>query len=797
MLIGLSPGLAQAQTFGEWSLAAEIGGVGKITIRDVIRGADRFVAAATDEGEGQILISADGISWEMIPVESTPNAVAWNGELYIAMGWDGYETSVDGEHWVHHQLDLQVEQVGINGVEWIDGYFYALGSCWNPHSKAIIIRSPDGISWTGCNCPFNKGIAKWTYTESYYAIVQHDEQLVAIGSWMACTAGGPIFATSQDGLSWKRVVDDRLPDQFDSVSEVIWDRDRFLGVGTRGHIYTSQTGSSWSVNSCGTEANLVKVEQIGDQLLAVGQNGTIVISRDRSNWEQLPVAPVSEDELFHIVRTGTQLLAYDYHGGVYSLPVIMPLGDRPENDYLVPVVVRGEGQQGTTWATDLVLHNRGPGRAITNLYLLESLPVGDTRAVQVAVPEQASLHLQDLLLSSFASGIGAGALLVAADQPLILSSKTYAPGPDGTTGQQIPGFDLSQVVTGTDPVTLIQLTDSSAFRTNIGFSSVSSSELTIDVDLFLADGTGVGQLSVVLPPFGHTQIGNVLWSNAGMTGDWFAVVSSPDGNAAYFPYASRVDNRSGDPIFNAPVAAADEPLYIPVAAHLDGLNDTAWRTDMEICSPAGWSSRVRVDLLASDQDNTMPESVWLNIDSGTCHRYEDILDDQFGFSGTAALRITPEQGRLMVSSHTYNDRGGETYGQLVPALPASTALTAGEEALLVQLSHSADATTGFRTNTGFASASEQTAQVQVSLYSGDGTYLGGRRVDLPPFSARQRSDIFRNVSDQDLDDAYAIVRPIGEQAMVFAYASVVDNRNGDSIFIRAVRPPGPEAAAVR
>jgi hypothetical protein len=33
--------------------------------------------------------------------------------------------------------------------------------------------------------------------------------------------------------------------------------------------------------------------------------------------------------------------------------------------------------------------------------------------------------------------------------------------------------------------------------------------------------------------------------------------------------------------------------------------------------------------------------------------------------------------------------------------------------------------------------------------------------------------------------------------MVFAYASVVDNRNGDSIFIRAVRPPGPEAAAVR
>jgi hypothetical protein len=776
------PDPAQAQVFGDWTVASET----ELRLRDMIRAGDSYVAVGSADQQGLILTSPDAVLWKSIRVDSTPEAVAWNGDLYIAMGLNTYHTSTDGETWVSRHLELPgIEYVSIAGIKWIDGYFYALGEARSVSQGSFIMRSPDGISWTICLDPVDAR-AKSILTLQLHEIIKHGDHFVAIGFRFGCLEGRPIIATSRDGLSWSLVVDDSLPDQNDRVSDIIWDQDSFLAVGTGGTVYTSPDGISWSVDSFCHE-DLVAVVQLGDQLLAASISGNLFLSRDRSTWERLPVSGFSQiDLMMDVIWTGTQLLAYDYQGRIYSLPVIMPLTARPEPDYLVPVVVRGPGRLGTTWASDLVLHNRGPGQALAKLYLLEGRPVGETRAVQLAVPAQASLRLPDLLMSSFNSDHGAGALLVAADRPLILSSRTYAPGPDGTSSQQIPGVDLSRVVTGSDPVTLIQLSDGPAFRTNLGFSSVSGSEQTIDVDLFLSDGTGVGRLSLVLPPFAHTQVGNALWSTAGITADdWFAVISSPDGDAAYFPYASRIDNLSADPIFNVPVAAADEALYIPVAAHLAGLNGTAWRTDMEICSPTGWPARARIDLLVSDQDNSTAESVWLTIDGGSCRRFQDVLDELFAFTGTAALRLTPEQGRLLVSSHTYNQRDDGSYGQLVPALATSTALSGGDEALLVQLSHSADATSGFRTNIGFASASAQTSEVQLSLYQGDGSYLGGRRLQLQPFSASLLSDVLRGVSDQDLSDAYAIVRPIGEQARVFAYASVVDNHNGDSVYIKS------------
>jgi hypothetical protein len=58
------------------------------------------------------------------------------------------------------------------------------------------------------------------------------------------------------------------------------------------------------------------------------------------------------------------------------------------------------------------------------------------------------------------------------------------------------------------------------------------------------------------------------------------------------------------------------------------------------------------------------------------------------------------------------------------------------------------------------------------------------------------TDIFALVTDQDVADGYALVRTRSSGGRFFAYASVVDNRSGDAVFIPA-QEEGPTQAQER
>ncbi len=230
-------------------------------------------------------------------------------------------------------------------------------------------------------------------------------------------------------------------------------------------------------------------------------------------------------------------------------------------------------------------------------------------------------------------------------------------------------------------------------------------------------------------------------------------------------------------------------LAIATSANLEGLNNTRWTTDLELHNQGTTASSVRVELLRRDQANPSPEGVSVSLDPGESLRLANPLQGLFSFSGAAALRITPSGGEVAASSRTYNTAASGTFGQFIPGTPLDSAVQAGQQARLVQLSRSADRSTGFRTNLGFVNLADVVAEVLVRLYRGNGSLLGQTSVTLGGWEHRQLTDVFGLVTGGDVDGGYAVLTTSSPGARFVAYASVVDNRSGDPIYIPAVMVP--------
>ena len=476
--------------------------------------------------------------------------------------------------------------------------------------------------------------------------------------------------------------------------------------------------------------------------------------------------------------------------------VIQPAeGELPPVDYpfaataVIPAAAHAAGAQGTSWVTDVVLHNlRGEDVTADVFFLKSGIDGGQSQAVEVVVPGNESVLLADVVLETFGFHSASGAILIGSDQSLVVSSRTYNTAPEGTYGQFIPGFDVNRALISGQRATLIQLSEGDAFRANLGVANASAVAIDISAEIYEASGQHLGTSYFQVPPWSHAQI-NGVFSLAGFpqTADGYAVVGCDTAGAHWFAYASVVDNRSGDPVYVAPTRESSGPLWIVAAAHVQGANNTAWRTDLEIFDPAESLRDVSIEWLGSDGGT--PLEVNLPSTGAPCRRVEDVLAGLFYGEGAGALRIEASQGSLAVTSRTYNDAGDATYGQYIPAVFESEALVWGRAARLVQLAHSTRPRYGFRTNLGFVNTTGNTLTMNVDLYDGDTTYLGNLSFELLPWQYLQFNNVFKGMADEDLDNAYAIVTTQTGGAAFFTYASVVDNRSGDPVFIPPVLEP--------
>ncbi len=230
--------------------------------------------------------------------------------------------------------------------------------------------------------------------------------------------------------------------------------------------------------------------------------------------------------------------------------------------------------------------------------------------------------------------------------------------------------------------------------------------------------------------------------------------------------------------------ATPPEIFVPTGAHLVGYGGVNWRTDLELHNPTQQAVSLRMDLLKRDQANPTPERIGDVVAAGASRRFFDTVSSNFGFDGAAALRVTPLNGALAVTSRTYNQATNGTYGQYVPGIPDYEAILYGEEARLSQLTHDLSTTSGYRTNIGFVNAVDMPITIEIKLLNDTGVVLGTLTYDMRPYEFKQIDKIFRNVTGNAVADGLAIMRTTTTGGRFFAYASVIDNATGDPICVQ-------------
>jgi len=221
-------------------------------------------------------------------------------------------------------------------------------------------------------------------------------------------------------------------------------------------------------------------------------------------------------------------------------------------------------------------------------------------------------------------------------------------------------------------------------------------------------------------------------------------------------------------------------------AHAAGAANTNWRTDLRILNPGDEAAAVRVYLLKPDRDNSALGSfVDLNIPAQGQKVVSDIFFSRFSYNGSGGLLIESTEEQLVVTSRTFNQVPGGTYGQFIPGVSVDDALQAGEEGQILYLAKSDD----FRSNLGFCATTNRGGELSVEIYLSNGGNAGQRSFTFEAFGQNQINDIFSAVGAEPSDVVRAVVR---STAPVVVYVSIVDGNTGDPVAVMAA--PGSAAS---
>jgi hypothetical protein len=224
---------------------------------------------------------------------------------------------------------------------------------------------------------------------------------------------------------------------------------------------------------------------------------------------------------------------------------------------------------------------------------------------------------------------------------------------------------------------------------------------------------------------------------------------------------------------------------VPAAARVSGALGTSWVTDMVLNNGESAAATAHLYLLVRAQDNRDATGIQVQVAAGTSLRLDDVVASVFGRSDTSGAIIIGSDQHLVVTSRTYNDQGeaAGTYGQFIPGVRLDLALGEGDPARLVQLTHNSR----YRTNIGMVNLTSRTITVDLYLYRGNGGSLGNLSYRLAPYEYDQDNDVIGDLTSAAVDDAFAVVNSDTTGARFFAYASIVDNRSGDAIYIPATQ----------
>lgn len=209
--------------------------------------------------------------------------------------------------------------------------------------------------------------------------------------------------------------------------------------------------------------------------------------------------------------------------------------------------------------------------------------------------------------------------------------------------------------------------------------------------------------------------------------------------------------------------------WLPVASHAPGAQGSQWRTDLGLLNLGSVAANVVTVLHVPGN----PVQGSATVGAGSQGIFPDVVG-QLGWTGSCPLEIRSDQP-LFVTSRTYNQAPGGTFGQDTVGIEEGAGAFAGQVTYLPQLTESA----AYRTNVSLTNTGETAASALVELFNGSGSKLADYQVALAPGEWKQENRPFQARAGQsDLARGYARVSVLSGSG-VLASASVIDNVTND------------------
>jgi hypothetical protein len=325
--------------------------------------------------------------------------VAFGAKTYVAVGDNNTLLySADATNWMPASLPPG-KSYNLRGVEFAFGQFFAVGNLANG-GQSVLLISNNGRSWTDASEEFKYTMAYGTperisAVDSSFSLSSGGAQAVFV-----LTANGHIAMTT-DGVRWTNTplgystalaldsqVYGRNAYQWDSLtvsvytgmlnrfrsslpqdlSCIVLGNQTYVGVGPGRRLAYSSTTSNFTYTTAPAIADYTGVAFGQDMFVAVGTNGTVVVSYDLGrSWRTARAANLAKVTLNGVRYVGNRFIAYGGGRIVTGQPInkrnwsaaSLPSGAHAINGLAsngkIIVAVGGKGQilyssTGTSWS---------------------------------------------------------------------------------------------------------------------------------------------------------------------------------------------------------------------------------------------------------------------------------------------------------------------------------------------------------------------------------------------------------------------------------------------------------------
>jgi uncharacterized repeat protein (TIGR01451 family) len=488
-----------------------------------------------------------------------------------------------------------------------------------------------------------------------------------------------------------------------------------------------------------------------------------------------------------------------------------PKSSPPPDALIIPAVAHADGA-GSKFESDVRVTNTSPQ---VLRYQITFTPSGDEgnkngKQTTIEIEPGRTLALDDILGTWFSSSFTSSVIGSLEIRPLtattattsssavtgvpnavtFASSRTFNFTPNGTFGQFIPAIPFANFIgRSTDPskpsvLSLQQIAQSSAFRTNLGFVEGSGQPATLLVTVFGDNGLKATEFNVSLAGGQHLQLNSFLASKNIQINDGRVEVRVTSALGRVTAYASVLDAKTSDPLLVTPVTLGNggsTKYVVPGVADL--ANGAAnWRTDIRVFNAS--ASAADATLTFYSQAGGEPHTAQLTLAPNEVKQLDGVLQSTFGVSNDGgAVHITTAKGsNLIATARTFNQTAAGTYGQFISAVTPNDAVGASSRPLqLLQLEES----DRFRTNVGLAEVSGKPARVQVTVVPADSRVSASVELDLAANQFRQLNQILKSFNLDSAYNARVTVKVISGEGKVTAYASVIDALTNDPTYVPA------------